>query len=99
MNRSAPAPIAIEEGNLSSVSATFFLNLQSGDLHLSETGAASAEDAGVFLAESCEDDFDAELRDSQPDIGADEYRQLIFSDGFESGRLDAWNHISSPHSR
>lgn len=91
LNRSAPAPIAIEEGNLSSVSATFFLNVPIGDLHLSQTGAASAEDAGVFLADGCEDDFDAELRDSEPDIGADEFRQLIFSDGFESGRLDAWN--------
>ena len=36
-------------------------------------------------------DFDRQLRDSQPDIGADEIGQpALFSDGFESGGLEGW---------
>jgi hypothetical protein len=39
----------------------------------------------------CDGDFDAQVRDDAPDIGADEIGQPIFSDGFETGGTSRWS--------
>jgi len=83
--------LAVLQGNLSSVPTTWFVDVPTGDLHLS-AAASAAVDAGAPLpAGSADYDIDQELRDALPDVGADEGSGLIFADGFESGDLSAWS--------
>ena len=59
-------------GNLENANLNLFVNASSGDLHLSPN-AASAIDKGTPLAPGLSDfDFENDVRDSTPDIGADE---------------------------
>jgi len=59
-------------GNLENASLSLFIDGQNGDLHLA-SNATSAIDMGVLLAPGLSDfDIDDDMRDSQPDIGADE---------------------------
>ena len=61
-----------QSGNLENAILSLFIDGQSGDLHLAQ-GASSAIDMGVLLAPGLADfDFDYDMRDSLPDIGADE---------------------------
>jgi hypothetical protein len=52
----------------------YFVNPAAGNLHLKK-GAIDAVDKGVVLAEVTED-FDGQPRGAEPDIGADEIREL-----------------------
>ncbi|MFQ5900406.1 MAG: chitobiase/beta-hexosaminidase C-terminal domain-containing protein, partial [Thermodesulfobacteriota bacterium] len=61
-----------KSGNIESASANMFVDVVNGDLHLVES-ATAAIDNGVFLSGAVTDDIDEDIRDSQPDIGADEY--------------------------
>lgn len=62
-----------QAGNLESAPLSLFVDGAGGDLHLT-SGAAAAIDQGVAVgAGVCTDDVDGDLRDSSPDIGADEY--------------------------
>ena len=58
-------------GNLSTATAAMFVDPSAGDLHLRSTATAAIDRgfAGLDLAS----DFDQQQRDSQPDVGADEY--------------------------
>lgn len=68
-----------------------FVDIAAGDLHLVDQ-ASDPVDAGTVLAAGlCDDDFDIQIRDAAPDIGADEFGSPIFTDGFESGGLSAWS--------
>ena len=49
-----------------------FVDANKGQLHLKES-AAEAIDQGKPLGSLVKDDFDGDMRDSSPDIGADEY--------------------------
>lgn len=69
----------------------FFTDVAAGDLHLVDQ-ASSPVDAGTALAGGlCEADYDAQVRDTAPDIGADEIGSPIFIDRFESGDLSRWS--------
>ncbi|MFH2005087.1 MAG: hypothetical protein ABI333_00740 [bacterium] len=64
---------AAQAGNLESAPLSLFEDGAGGDLHLAP-GAAAAIDQGVAVAAGlCDDDIDGQVRDSSPDIGADEY--------------------------
>jgi hypothetical protein len=59
-------------GNLEGASLSLFVDGQGGDLHLAP-GANAAIDQGVPLAPGVSDnDIDDDIRDANPDIGADE---------------------------
>jgi hypothetical protein len=78
-------------GNLQDVPLTWFEVIAAGDLHLTAQ-ATGAVDQGVLLPPgSADNDIDGELRDTTPDIGADEYLSHIFADGFESGSVSVWS--------
>jgi hypothetical protein len=78
-------------GNLQDVPLAWFEAIPSGDLHLT-AAAAGAVDQGVLLpAGSADTDIDLQLRDTTPDVGADEYLSHIFADGFESGTPLVWS--------
>jgi hypothetical protein len=77
------------QGNIPDALASWFEDLGSGDLHLTTAGAA-AVDAGASLPAGWTGrDFDHQTRDTDPDVGADEQVDPIFSDGFEGG-LGPW---------
>ncbi len=60
--------------NLEGAALTLFKDGAGGELHLA-ADAAEAIDHGTALAAGlCSEDFDGDLRDSTPDIGADEVR-------------------------
>ena len=78
-------------GNLENVSLVWFEDVPAADLHLT-TQAAGAVDQGVLLPAGLADtDIDLQLRDTTPDVGADEYLSHIFADGFESGSDSLWS--------
>lgn len=82
-------------GNLQEMPLAWFEVIPAGDLHLTAQ-AAGAVDHGVLLpAGSADIDIDGQLRDTTPDVGADEYLSHVFSDGFESGESSAWS-VSIP---
>ncbi len=75
-----------ESGNLSDAAQEWFVNVGSGDLHLT-AAATPAIDQVTRLADAS-DDFDAQDRPAAPgqaDIGADEHgtADAIFADGFD----------------
>jgi len=77
--------------NLEYVPLSLFADVASGDLHLVDP-ASGPVGAGAPLAPGlCDGDFDAQLRDQAPDIGADEIGQPLFSDGFETGGTSRWS--------
>jgi len=78
------------QGNISTAQANWFFDVAAGDLHL-EPGGMAAVDSGAPLPGGWADrDFDHEMRDSLPDVGADEITDILFSDDFESGDLREW---------
>ncbi len=78
-------------GNLQDVPLGWFEVIPAGDLHLTAQ-ATGAVDQGVLLpAGSADTDIDGQLRDTTPDVGADEYLSHIFADGFESGTSSVWS--------
>ena len=78
------------QGNLTTAQTSWFVDVVAGDLHLEPTGMA-AVDSGASLPVGWADrDLDHQLRDSLPDVGADELVEAIFRDGFESGDLGGW---------
>ena len=80
--------------NLEYASAGLFTDIASGDLHLLDPSSTPV-DAGTPLAAGLSDgDFDAQVRDAAPDIGADEAGRPLFVDGFESGDTSAWSYSS-----
>ena len=78
-------------GNLDAAPPGWFVSIAAGDLHLA--GAALPPvGGGVALPPGVAgDDFDGQPRDAGPDVGADELRVPLFSDGFESGDTSAWS--------
>lgn len=84
-------PQATLVGNITGASTEWFNDLAAGDLHLS--GAALPPvGAGVPLAAGEADrDIDRQPRRSPPDVGADEVRDTLFEDGFESGDVMGWS--------
>jgi hypothetical protein len=77
--------------NLEYVSQSLFHDVAAGDLHLvdqtsSPVGAATPLSAGL-----CDADIDDQPRDAAPDVGADEYGQWLFADGFETGGTSRWS--------
>lgn len=77
------------QGNLTDVPTSWFENLATGDLHLTPAGAAAADGGASLPAGWAERDFDHQTRDTDPDVGADEFVDPIFADGFEGG-LGPW---------
>ncbi len=82
--------VATSEGNIESAPMSWFENVTAADLHLT-TSASSPVDGGVLLGGQCDTDIDGDLRDDQPDVGADEVGAAIFFDGFESGDTSEWS--------
>jgi len=68
-----------------------FADVTAGDLHLVDSNSSPVGGGTVLTPGSAEADFDGQLRDAEPDIGADEIGQPIFADGFESGDLSTWS--------
>ena len=59
-------------GNLEDAPLSLFLDVSSGNLHLSPD-ATDAIDKGVFIGDGlCDQDIDGDNRDAMPDVGADE---------------------------
>ena len=82
---------AVLATNLSDVPVSLFADVAVGDLHLvdslsSPVGAATPLPSGV-----CDGDFDGQRRNPPPDVGADEFGQPIFIDGFEFGTTGMWS--------
>ena len=82
---------AVAGGNLEYAPLIWLTDVAAGDLHLT-AAAGAAVDAGVLLPAGLADtDFDGDVRDASPDVGADELGTgAIFDDGFESGDTSAW---------
>jgi len=49
--------------------------------------------AVVLATGLADDDFDGLERDSEPDVGADEFGYPVFIDGFEAGDLFRWSMV------
>ncbi|MBI2559504.1 hypothetical protein HYW20_09345 [Candidatus Woesearchaeota archaeon] len=64
--------VPTQQGNVQQASSSLFADPSNGNLHLLST-AAAAINKGVSLSGLVPYDIDGQLRDSQPDIGADEY--------------------------
>ena len=80
--------------NLEYASAGLFTDIASGDLHLLDPSSTPV-DAGTPLAAGLSDgDFDAQVRDAAPDIGADEAGRPLCVAGCESGDTSAWSYSS-----
>ena len=84
---------AVLTTNMENAPPSLFTDVASGDLHLvdplsSPVGAATTLPPGI-----CDGDFDGQRRDASPDVGADEFGQPIFSDGFEFGTTNAWSAV------
>ncbi|RMG93423.1 MAG: hypothetical protein D6705_18715, partial [Deltaproteobacteria bacterium] len=63
----------VAAGNVEGAGLDALVDPAGGDLHLSATGQALAEDAGVPLDPGpCDFDFEGDPRDDAPDVGADE---------------------------
>ncbi|MGB3562193.1 MAG: hypothetical protein WBH85_05175 [Thermoanaerobaculia bacterium] len=81
-------------GNLEDVPLGWFEVIPAGDLHLTALATTGAVDQGTLLpAGSADTDIDGQLRDTTPDVGADEYLSHIFADGFESGTGSVWSRM------
>jgi len=79
------------DANLSSAAAGWFIHPDDGDLHLSGDEVPPI-DAAISLDPGLADnDFDGQSRAGSPDVGADEYTDMVFRDGFESGDTVAWD--------
>lgn len=77
--------------NLEYADSDWFIGLTTGELHLSSQASSPLNSGTVLDPVVVPFDIDRQLRDPQPDIGADEIGQpALFSDGFESGGLDGW---------
>ncbi len=70
-----------------------FADVAAGDLHLVDPGSSSVGGGTVLAPGLADTDFDGQLRDAAPDIGADEVGQPLFSDDFESGDLSRWSSV------
>ncbi len=68
-----------------------FADVTSGDLHLVDPDSSPVGGGTPLAAGLCDLDFDVQVRDSAPDIGADEVGQPLFVDDFESGGILAWS--------
>ncbi len=80
------------DGNLDYCPLSWFTDVAAGDLHLA--ASAGAIDAGTPLNPGLADtDVDLEIRDAEPDVGADERIEAIFADGFETGDASVWPSI------
>jgi len=77
--------------NIVGAPASWFASIANGDLHLVDPGSAPVNAATPLAAGLCDSDIDGEIRDSAPDIGADELGEPLFVDGFESGTTAAWS--------
>ena len=71
--------------------SALFADVAAGDLHLVDSNSSPVGGGTVLTPGSAEADFDGQLRDAEPDIGADEIGQPLFVDGFESGDLSRWS--------
>ncbi|HSN53566.1 MAG TPA: hypothetical protein VLT32_02800 [Candidatus Sulfomarinibacteraceae bacterium] len=87
LDRGGPASLA---GNLEQVSTALFADLAAGDLHLVDPASAPVGAAVPLAAGVCDHDFDGQLRDAAPDVGADELGRPLFGDDFESGGTASW---------
>ena len=77
--------------NLEYADSDWFLDLTAGELHLSPRASSPLNSGTVQNPVVVPFDIDHQLRDSQPDIGADEMGlPTLFRDGFESGTLEEW---------
>lgn len=82
------------EGNLDWADQSWFVDPSVGDLHL-VNGDVDPVGAAVVLPPGTVDfDFDGSPRDQNTDVGADEITNAVFSDGFETGDLFAWDSSS-----
>jgi hypothetical protein len=81
---------AMLAGNLESAPLAWFVDVVAGDLHLAGPTLPPVDGGTVLPPGLAGADFDGQPRDAAPDIGADEVRVPLFSDGFESGDTSAW---------
>jgi hypothetical protein len=58
-------------GNFTQASLSWFANVAGGDLHLTASATGAIDQAAPLGMVG--DDYDGQLRGSQPDLGADEY--------------------------
>ncbi len=72
------------DANISSASQAWFVDANSGDLHLASNDLPPTGAGSVLAPGLADDDIDNQVRDSSPDVGADETNQPTFADGFES---------------
>lgn len=85
---------ATVEGNLEYAPLAWFTDPTAADLHLLD-GEIPAVDAGTAPPPGgATSDIDRQARDPSPDVGADEWLDPIFADGFESGDLTHWSEAS-----
>ncbi|MBZ0113191.1 MAG: hypothetical protein K8J08_12060 [Thermoanaerobaculia bacterium] len=81
---------AILTGNLEGAPLQYFADVASADLHL-VTGDEMPVGMGSALpAGQADFDFDGHTRGVPRDVGADEWSEALFADGFESGDTTAW---------
>jgi uncharacterized protein YcfJ len=69
-------PPVVENNITSGASPLWFVNTSTGDLHL-RTAQAAAVNQGLDLSSDVPDDFDGFPRDANPDIGADEWDNIL----------------------
>ncbi len=59
-------------GNIEAASPDIFVDAAAGDLHLDNDAAVAIDQGGAVSSVLCGKDIDGEIRDSTPDVGADE---------------------------
>lgn len=81
------------EANIENAAAGMFVDYDNGDLHL-VSSASDAIDCGVPLGPGRSDvDFDGDVRDASPDVGADEWSAN--SVGPEAGNLKVYERVEA----
>jgi hypothetical protein len=79
--------------NIDSAPLAWFADPATGDLHLVADGSAPVGAATPLAPGLCDGDIDGQARDFEPDVGADEFGQCLFADGFESGDTTMWTNV------
>ncbi len=82
------------DANITSASLAWFSDPSAGDLHLVSGDLTPVGAASVLAAGLADNDFDGDVRDGLPDVGADEFGQPIFTDSFEDGNTSRWSAVS-----
>lgn len=79
------------QSNLDGADLSWFVDPAVGDLHLVSADEPPVNAGAQLPPGRCDFDIDGDARDGAPDVGADEWGDFLFANGFESGDLSGWS--------